>query len=815
MCDIQAFYDRNYNIIDDIINTGDLVNTGARVTANGNTVEPFSPNVSYNVGDFLTYGGYLYRVTQAFSGEMKLSGYCEYWGRLKHEYSVNAYYQMSLGQKSLFVIGNHDTNICNYTAADTPVNNHKAMGKAEALERYYTNIDNWGVVRPSTDVCYYYKDYSTQKIRLICLDVQFWDSTELSWLETTLAGAKTAGYGVIVAAHCVPGAITGYTDTNFTSYDYPNNNSGDYTTFGRYTNGAAVPAIESFIEDGGEFICWMCGHNHTNRIAKCTNSPNITVVQIENAGNFNSSLHENSRTGVGVYSRTCANAVSFNTSDKLIKIVRFGTNIDYHMRQADYLCFDYATRQLILSKISQDKFDEISEDVAELRSAVNGDIVDINPGTLTSGYVNTPSGAVLPSSSGLGVTDFIDIHDYVKIAYLRLRSTSTTASTGMCFYDSNRTWITGIVTLKGQSAAGYDTQLTVTEVPAGAYYARFTCYMDTSTYGNFVLKGIKASVPDEIEDVSLSPQFGNIFTVDFTLPSIDTTSSVLSLYDKLVEDYPKLLSKNTLTSGSFTNYEYIFSTGNYNTKGARSRDSVIAKPKVLIMSGTHGDERSAVVGLYHLVKAMCEHNYALNSITDFCEFRIIPVVNPYGYDHNSRLNSNGVNINRNFDSPNWELTPTGDDYSGAAPGDQLETQVIQNWLIANQDAAIFVDCHNSGNITEIACLLGLSDAAHLAAKRQFLYSINKIIPYLKKRRNIQDFNTFSYTGNTSTTGASKAYGEYKGIMSYTYEMSNNIDQHGKYGAFTNAAGSELIGAMLKGLVKYVLLKDPINAAILG
>ncbi len=349
MYDIQDFYDRNYDIIDDIINTGDLVHTTARVTALGNTVEPFSPDTSYEVGDFLTYGGYLYRVTKAFSGTMKLSGYCSYWGRLKHENSVNAYYQMPLGQKSLFVIGNHDTNITNFTAANTSTNNHKAMGKAEAITRYFANIDKWGVVRPSTDVCYYYKDYSTQKIRLICLDAQFWDSDELAWLETTLAGAKTAGYGVIVAAHCVPGAITGYTETNFTSYVYPNSDGGDYkASFGRYENGAAIPAIESFIEDGGEFICWICGHNHRNRIAKCTNSPNITVVQIENAGNFNSSLHENDRHGSGIYSNTCANAVSFNTEDKLIKIVRFGTNIDSHMRKADYLCFDYSTRQVIV-----------------------------------------------------------------------------------------------------------------------------------------------------------------------------------------------------------------------------------------------------------------------------------------------------------------------------------------------------------------------------------------------------------------------------------------------------------------------------------
>lgn len=350
MQDIQEFYDRNYNLFDDIINTGDLTYTAARMTALGNDVAPFSAETSYQVGDFLTYGGYLYRVTQAFSGEMKLSGYCEFWGRIRHEYCVNAYYQMPLGQKSLFVIGNHDTNICNYTAAENPVNNHKAMGIQEALTRYYANINSWGVVRPSSDVCYYYKDYATQKVRLICLDVQFWDSDniELAWLESTLAGAITAGYSVIIAAHCIPGDITGYTGTNFTDYSYPDS-VADYSSFGRYPSGAAIPAIETFIQNGGEFICWLCGHNHKNRIAKCTNSPNITVVQIENAGSFNSwTTHSNNRTATGLYSRTCANAVSVNTDDKLLKLVRFGTNIDSHMRKADYLCFDYSTHQVIV-----------------------------------------------------------------------------------------------------------------------------------------------------------------------------------------------------------------------------------------------------------------------------------------------------------------------------------------------------------------------------------------------------------------------------------------------------------------------------------
>ena len=345
MLDIQNFYNRNSDLIDDILNTGDVAHYCAAQSVNGNIVSPFSSDVSYSAGDFLTYSGYLYKVTRAFSGVMKIS-YCQYWGRERYVQSLERYFEIPLGKKSIFVIGNHDTAVCNYTAVETTTTNYTGLPKADAISRYYTNIDQWNVRRPSENVCYFYKDYTGQKIRLICLDVQYWDSTELSWLEATLASARTSGFAVVIAAHCIPDDIDGYTDTNFTNYPAPNN-SDSYTSFGNYTKGAAVPAIESFISNGGEFICWLCGHNHRNRFAKCTNSPNITVIQIENAGNFNATLHNNDRTGVDVYSRTCANVVSFNTADKLIKMVRFGTDIDSYMRKTDFLCFDYANHQII------------------------------------------------------------------------------------------------------------------------------------------------------------------------------------------------------------------------------------------------------------------------------------------------------------------------------------------------------------------------------------------------------------------------------------------------------------------------------------
>ena len=347
MQDIQNFYNRNADLIDDIINTGDTVLDFAEYKAMGNAVSEFVPNASYSVNDFFTYAGYLYKVSNSFSEPIPKSNSVVYWGNTCSPYLLYKYFQMPFGEKSLYVLGNHDTAVAKYTGASTASYDYDGMTKSTAVSTYFSNISEWGVTRPSNDVCYYYKDYATQKIRLICLDVQYWDSTELSWLETALAGAKTAGYSVAIAAHCLPDAVTGYTDTNFTNYSEPDY-STNYGSFGNYSFGDAVSAIEDFISGGGEFICWLCGHNHRNRFAKCTNSTNITVVQIENAGNFNDTLHYNDRTDDSVYSRTCANVISFNTDDKLIRITRFGTNMDKYMRVSDYLCFDYANKQLIV-----------------------------------------------------------------------------------------------------------------------------------------------------------------------------------------------------------------------------------------------------------------------------------------------------------------------------------------------------------------------------------------------------------------------------------------------------------------------------------
>lgn len=284
---------------------------------------------------------------------------------------------------------------------------------------------------------------------------------------------------------------------------------------------------------------------------------------------------------------------------------------------------------------------------------------------------------------------------------------------------------------------------------------------------------------------------------------VDTFSGVIDLFDDLVTNYGNYVTKNALTKGNVTLYEYVFTTGNYNSKsGERAQDNEITKPIVLIESGIHGTEKASVMSLYGLCKRLCENDYNLADIINFVTLKVVPIVNPSGYDADTRLNSNGVNINRNFDSSNWRQTEPGADYSGAAPADQYETQIIQEWLTNNTGALTFIDWHNSGYTNEISCLLGNTDTDTMDFKKHYLFGINNIIPYWQIEREIPDTDIYAYSGHTQTTGTAKSYGDDLDIVSFTFETSWNVNNNGKNGAYSIGTGEEAIVYLLKGFEKY-------------
>lgn len=294
---------------------------------------------------------------------------------------------------------------------------------------------------------------------------------------------------------------------------------------------------------------------------------------------------------------------------------------------------------------------------------------------------------------------------------------------------------------------------------------------------------------------------------------IRTYDALIAKYDELCLLYPQYITKNTLTSGNFTNYEYVLTIGDYNSQnGYRGQDAEIAKPTILISSGVHGYEQSSVMGLYGFVKAMCENVTSLNKIIYAAEYRIIPIACPSGYTNDSRVNSNGVNINRNFATTNWTLLPTGDDYSGAEPADQPETKVMQAWIEDHNDALLYIDWHNSGRLNEISCLLGINTTETAKWKKKYLTSINRVIPWWMKGRNIPPTNIYEYTGGPtagySNTGTAVTYAREHNIeTAFVLETSWNVIDSGKHSKFSLGVGLEAFANMMIGFA------DLINDAI--
>lgn len=307
----------------------------------------------------------------------------------------------------------------------------------------------------------------------------------------------------------------------------------------------------------------------------------------------------------------------------------------------------------------------------------------------------------------------------------------------------------------------------------------------------------------ELDNDAVKYPLSKFYHVYDDISLVPTYEGVIEKYDELVSLHTDYITKREISSGSFTNYEYILTFGNYNAKETRrAKDAVINKPVILICAGVHGYERSSVMGLYSFVKSLCDSDFTLHIIIGNCTIKIIPIVCPWGYNNNSRLNENGVNINRNFASNDWLLTPTGDNYSGASAGDQPETQVVQSWIDENTNAVLLIDWHNSQYVDEISCLLSDNTEILSELKKKYLYAIDGIIPYWQKARGLSNGNVYGYTATSTATGTTKSYAIDKGLVAGTLETSWNIGNSGKDSAKTIGANAEVIGNILRELESY-------------
>lgn len=224
--------------------------------------------------------------------------------------------------------------------------------------------------------------------------------------------------------------------------------------------------------------------------------------------------------------------------------------------------------------------------------------------------------------------------------------------------------------------------------------------------------GISKSINDDYHILPLEPS-------DFYLPekqSDVSTNSPQNLkllpysdINKIIEDlsishphYVKKVSEVTESSGrKVQRYDFIPE----NTQPS-SLTRMINLPKIMIVNGLHGSEKTAVwcgaQGMKDIVL-----NWQSHSTLEYLRWNVhiiyIPLGNPSGWEYDAgsgnksgtRKNGNGVDLARNFPTGWSSGSPDSGTYGGTSPLSEVEAQFINQIYEDNKDDLIYAgEFHN-------------------------------------------------------------------------------------------------------------------------
>ncbi|MES3039469.1 MAG: DUF2817 domain-containing protein [Bdellovibrionota bacterium] len=149
-----------------------------------------------------------------------------------------------------------------------------------------------------------------------------------------------------------------------------------------------------------------------------------------------------------------------------------------------------------------------------------------------------------------------------------------------------------------------------------------------------------------------------------------------------------LYQKNHTASGASNSGAQGISTPK-NGAGPLSISKGKSSP-ILFVGGVHGDEPEGVRLALELLARLSEDGKQ----QDFCDWLLIPCINPDGYLSNQRTNSQGVDLNRNFPTTDWTAEAKAPRYSpGPSPASEKETQILCD-LIEKVKPGLVVHFHS-------------------------------------------------------------------------------------------------------------------------
>lgn len=238
------------------------------------------------------------------------------------------------------------------------------------------------------------------------------------------------------------------------------------------------------------------------------------------------------------------------------------------------------------------------------------------------------------------------------------------------------------------------------------------------------------------------------------------TGNLVQLYkkwDALAAQYPNQVQMQVLGKDASGQYDircYTITSRSDSYKWTVSRPQ--KNLKILWLSGIHGHESTVFVDdLKFFTELLKQDNEVTARLMDNCTFKVVPVISPWGYNAGSRTNSNGVNLNRNFDA-DWAQAEAGtNNYSGSSAMSEAETQVIADFLEENQDCFLAINRHSSSGFGPSSVLGFLT--SQLEVDRKLAFNAVKFMSNQIKRSNL-----FPYLRVLGTTD--------QGLSAVTWEV---------------------------------------------
>ena len=162
-------------------------------------------------------------------------------------------------------------------------------------------------------------------------------------------------------------------------------------------------------------------------------------------------------------------------------------------------------------------------------------------------------------------------------------------------------------------------------------------------------------------------------------------------------------------------------------------------PSVLVIGVFHGDEPQGEYLINTYIECMSKTNLLM-----------IPRLN----SSNTRVNCNGVDLNRNFPTKNWELSIKNEYFGGDFPASEIETQFIIN-TVERYNPKIILSLHAPYKVVN--------------------YDGLKIGNVVEKISQIMDYPIEESIGYPTPGSFGTWAGIEKGILTITLELDENIE----------------------------------------